>query len=84
MQPEQVLRKAQVEAEALLGQATSELDAKALFALVRNGIQSEYAARDEAHGARSTFVLNGLLAIEQQMWTQVFGMPRQAIIADPV
>lgn len=84
MQPEQVLRKVQAEAEALLGQATSELDAKALFALVRSGIESETAARDQAHGARSTFVLNGLLAIEQQMWTQVFGMPRQAITTNVI
>ena len=78
---EHILQKVRADVESLLGQPTAALDAKHLFSMVQSAIASENAARDEAHGARSTFVLNGLLAAELTLWTQVFGMPRRPIAA---
>ena len=78
---EHILRKVRADVEALLAQPTADLDAKHLFSMIQGAIASENAARDQAHGARSTFGLNGLLAAELAMWTQVFGMPRRPIVA---
>lgn len=74
-----VLQKVRGEVATLLGQGTAELDAQGLMSLIRSGIADENTARDQAHGARSTLVLNGLLAAELTMTTEVFGLPRPAI-----
>jgi hypothetical protein len=77
-----VLQKVRGEVESLLGQGTTELDAQGLMSLIQTGIAGENSARDQSKGARSTLVLNGLLAAELTMTTEVFGLPRPVISAD--
>lgn len=79
---EQALSAVRTEAQRLLGSDTTAMEPQALYRAIKDGIQAETEARSQARGARSTLVLNGLLALELQMWTQVFGQPRPAVKAD--
>ncbi|MEW6168733.1 MAG: hypothetical protein AB1651_13700 [Pseudomonadota bacterium] len=70
MIPEPQLQSLRRQAAGLLEQSTDDLDAAALYALVRTGIERELQKRQQTHGGSAILVLNGLLAIERQMREQ--------------
>lgn len=72
--------KIRTEVAALLTQPVEGLSPAALHAAIKAGIDSELAARKQAHGARSTLALNALLAAEQAMRLKVFLLPPEPIV----
>ena len=79
---EEVLRHVRSSVNVLLGTPTEEMDAQTLYSAIQDGIRAENEARAQSTGARSTLVLNGLLAAELEVWTKVLGQPRKVIKAD--
>lgn len=67
MIPETPLQSLRQQVASLLEQSTDDLDAAALYALVKTGIEHELQKREQTHGGGGVLVLNGLLAIERQM-----------------
>lgn len=68
---ESLIQALRQQVASLLEQPTDDLDAAALYALVKTGIEHELQKRAQTHGGSAILTLNGLLAIERQMREQL-------------